>query len=128
MQRDQHLVADRKSIVLADRQPIDSITSVFGRPWVLEELRAAMVVSDRRRSRGMVGMSMRDQHIAKPGVMCVERASKFLEVARLTDTRIDQNGGRVLLDQEIGVIAVTGHRARVVRIKSDWIEHEITQP
>ena len=68
-------------------------------------------------------MSMRDQHIAKPGVMFFERPSKFLEMATLTNARIDQNGGRVLLDQEIGVIAVTGHWARVVRVESDWVEH-----
>jgi len=58
--------------------------------------------------------------------MGLERAPELLEVPMVANAGVNQQRRRVFINEEIRVIARTGHRAWVVRVKPDWIQHEIT--
>src|SRR4029453_3070770 len=126
MQRDQGVVADRDTVAFVNRLPIDSISPVLFRPWVFEEPRAAMNSGDCGHTRRMVGMRVRYQDITKLCVVVLERGGELFEVVALAHTGVNQHGGPMLVDYQIGVIARTGHRARIVRVEHDCVEHVTT--
>src|SRR5262249_38698694 len=82
----------------------------------------AMMTSDRGHARCVVRVAVRHQHLAKLCAMLIQRACEFLEMLCLSDASIDQHSG-VVADEEIGVIPRPSHRAWIVRLEPDWIEH-----
>src|SRR5580765_6244588 len=125
MQDSKAVVADRNMVAFMNRQPVDGKVPVLLGPRILEEPSATMLARNRSRARRMVWMSVRHQDIAKLCVVTVERGGQFLEMTALTHAGINQHGGPVLFNQQIGVVARTGHRTWIVRVKPYGIEHVI---
>src|SRR6476659_9966356 len=123
MQCNEAVLADRDTVAFMNRQPVHRESPVLVGPRVLEEPSVTMRARNGSHARRMVGMSVCHQDIAKLCVMTFERGGQFLDVTALTDAGINQHGGPVLFNQQIGVVARTGHRARIVRVEPYGIEH-----
>jgi len=80
-----------------------------------------MFPGNRHRARCVIGVPVGDQHIPKRCFVCIERASKVFEMTGLANAGVDQDAD-ALVDQEIGMVARSGHRTRIVRLQPDGIE------
>src|SRR5262245_15978850 len=105
MQRDQRVSPDRQMVAFVNRLPLDGISMVLLRPWILEKPCAAMISGDCGHAGRMVGMSMCHQDIAKLCMMAVERGRELLEMTALTHAGVNQNSRPVFLNHQVRVIA-----------------------
>ena len=60
----------------------------------------------------MIHVSVRHDHVAQVGAAGVKRLGECFKVTAVADARIDQHGRTVRPNQQVGVIARPGHRAR----------------
>ena len=90
VQRDKRLIANRDPVVVVNGPPFDRIALVLFRPGKLGKPRVRIGATEGHGTGRMVGMSVRHEDIAELSPMAFERRAKFLKVARLTDTGINQ--------------------------------------
>ena len=68
-------------------------------------------------------MRMRDQHLVKRGLALTKMPGDIGEVIRPAHAGIDERGTLVASDNQICVVAAARHRARVVRVDQNRVEH-----
>src|SRR3954466_9437733 len=73
VQRDQRLTGDNELVAVSERRPVDRVKNIFVRPWVLQEARGRMPSSDRGRTRRVIRMGMRDEHVVEARAAFSER-------------------------------------------------------
>ena len=70
----------------------------------------------------MIRVRVRDKHAIEARVMLGQPAFDLGEVKRIADAGVDEHGAAAR--QEIGVVAPARHRARIVRLDQDRVEHD----
>jgi hypothetical protein len=72
----------------------------------------------------MIGMAMSDEHVIEPGPAGTQGLTERGKVVWMADPGVDQGGTVTAIGQQIGIVALTGHRTGIPRGQQERLEHD----
>ena len=111
---------------VAGSTPRHGIFRIHVGPRIFHECCAGMRHRNGRRAGGVVVMAMRHEDAVEAGAACLQFGVELGEVARLACAGVDQRRGSAVAGDQIGVVARTGHRSRIVRPEENRRKHAKT--
>ena len=121
----QDLVAHRDLVAMREWFPVDGGRPIHPRPKDFLQPDSRMRYLQCRRAARMIRVAVGHEHSHELSRVSRKLGFERREMARIADTRINEDRLTIGTDEQVGVVAAAGHRAGIVRREANRRYHRL---